>query len=722
MFVDVSLSKLKRAKAIVMKKAVDATKGQYEKLYDYQLELLRSNPDSTVVINKEDNTDPPIFKRMYICLDTCKKGFLAGCRKVIGLDGCFFKGAMSGELLCALGRDNNNQMYPVAWVVVDKENNGNWDWFCDLLSRDIKFEGRKDWVIISDQQKGIINAVMKWAPEAEHRNCARHIYANWKKEFNDKEWQKMFWACAKAPNQVLFNRARAKLAQKTRARAQAILNTHPQHWSRAWFRFYPIISMLEAIRIKVMVRIQEQRTKAERWHDQICPNIYKKLNMYIKQSGNCHAVCNGADKFEVRYYDHRFTVDLAKKECSCRYWQLSGLPCAHAISSIYFKTNSLDAYIADCYTVEKFKKIYSHCLEPLPSMATGHGDMKSIFVGQRVLPVRLGRPAFGPESLAFDHRGDGPYTGVSNGRVLRWRGAQRGWAEFAHNYKHETVGMCAAKKRLVVPESVCGRPLGLQFHRQSGDLYYADAYLGLMRVGRRGGVAEAVATEADGAPLNFVNGVDVDQDTGHVYFTDSSATYQRRLQRPKPSIPFCPCLINYTFISCSDYIMISLTGDATGRLLRYDPATGGAAVLATGLSFPNGVAVSADGTHVVVAETTPCRLLRHWLRGPAAGTTEPFADLPGYPDNVRRAGAGADADAGHDYYWVALNRDRSWLKEGITPRSVAAVRVRADTGAVVEALRGLGNATVSEVLERPGGALWLGSVDTPYVGLFRTGI
>ncbi|KAF8648020.1 hypothetical protein HU200_065055 [Digitaria exilis] len=217
----------------------------------------------------------------------------------------------------------------------------------------------------------------------------------------------------------------------------------------------------------------------------------------------------------------------------------------------------------------------------LPPMATCREEMESVYVGKRVLPVRLGRPAFGPESLAFDHRGDGPYTGVSNGR----------------------------------------------FHGASGDLYFADAYLGLMRVGRRGGLAEAVVTEAGGAPLNFANGVDVDQDTGHVYFTDSSATFQRRRRAA----------------ACS----------ATG----------------------------------------------------CAASTDHFADLPGYPDNVRRAGG--------DYYWVALNKDK--------PRSVAAVRVRAADGAVVEALRGLGNATLSEVVERPGGALWLGSVDTPYVGLFRSG-
>jgi hypothetical protein len=50
-----------------------------------------------------------------------KLGFKAGCRKVIGLDGCFCKGACQGELLCAIARDANNQMYPLAWAVVEQE-------------------------------------------------------------------------------------------------------------------------------------------------------------------------------------------------------------------------------------------------------------------------------------------------------------------------------------------------------------------------------------------------------------------------------------------------------------------------------------------------------------------------------------------------------------------------------------------------------------------------
>ena len=37
-----------------------------------------------------------------------------------------------------------------------------------------------------------------------------------------------------------------------------------------------------------------------------------------------------------------------------------------------------------------------------------------------------------------------------------------------------------------------------------------------------------VATEAGGELFNFLNGLDVDQRTGDVYFTDSSTTYSRR--------------------------------------------------------------------------------------------------------------------------------------------------------------------------------------------------
>jgi transposase-like protein len=61
-----------------------------------------------------------------------------------------------------------------------------------LLCRDLQIGDGDGWVVISDQQKEILKVVQTWLRNAEHRNCASHIYANWRKKFKKKEYQKMF--------------------------------------------------------------------------------------------------------------------------------------------------------------------------------------------------------------------------------------------------------------------------------------------------------------------------------------------------------------------------------------------------------------------------------------------------------------------------------------------------------------------------------------------------
>lgn len=76
-------------------------------------------------------------------------------------------------------------------------------------------------------------------------------------------------------------------------------------------------------------------------------------------------------------------------------------------------------------------------------------------------------------------------------------------------------------------EHICGRPLGLRFDKKTGDLYIADAYFGIMKVGPEGGLATSLTNEVDGVPLRFTNDLDIDEE-GNVYFTDTSSVFQRR--------------------------------------------------------------------------------------------------------------------------------------------------------------------------------------------------
>ena len=50
--------------------------------------------------------------------------------------------------------------------------------------------------------------------------------------------------------------------------------------------------------------------------------------------------------------------------------------------------------------------------------------------------------------------------------------------------------------------------------------------MGLLVVGPNGRLAASLAKEAEGVPFKFTNDVVVDQNSGIVYFTDSSAIFQ----------------------------------------------------------------------------------------------------------------------------------------------------------------------------------------------------
>jgi hypothetical protein len=137
--------------------------------------------------------------------------------------------------------------------------------------------------------------------------------------------------------------------------------------------------------------------------------------------------------------------------------------------------------------------------------------------------IRFRGEVQGPESVAFDPRGRGPYTGVADGRVVLWDGAR--WAYFAHASPNWTAERCGGPKaspmEYLRDEHVCGRALGIRFDKRNGDLYIADAYYGLCKVGPDGGLATPLAVDAD----------------GNVYFTDSSVLYQRRSVRSSCPMP-----------------------------------------------------------------------------------------------------------------------------------------------------------------------------------------
>jgi hypothetical protein len=60
--------------------------------------------------------------------------------------------------------------------------------------------------------------------------------------------------------------------------------------------------------------------------------------------------------------DWRYPVDIQKMTCSCRQWQITGLPCIHSLFFITFLRTpaaEIDQYVHEHYSIAKFNATYA---------------------------------------------------------------------------------------------------------------------------------------------------------------------------------------------------------------------------------------------------------------------------------------------------------------------------------------------------------------------------
>ena len=85
--------------------------------------------------------------------------------------------------------------------------------------------------------------------------------------------------------------------------------------------------MMEMIRSQVMKRITSKQAIGRKMKGDICPKIRKKLDLIIDMSYEYNAEFAGSAKAQVRGPEGQFSVDLDKRTCACRRWELTAIPC-----------------------------------------------------------------------------------------------------------------------------------------------------------------------------------------------------------------------------------------------------------------------------------------------------------------------------------------------------------------------------------------------------------
>ena len=338
-----------------------------------------------------------------------------------GIDGCFLKTMAKGQLLAAVGRDANNQIYPLAWAVVHKENTDTWVWFLQKLKKDLKLGNGDGFTLVSDRQKGLLIAVDEELPSIEHRMCARHIYGNLRKIYPNKpQMKKLFWSVVESHNEADYKESMKELEDYDKEVYDTLMARNPETCSRAFFtttcccedalnnnsesynktlekaRAMPLVEMLETMRRLAMRRIDLRKKKIQKHKGKFSLKVSKMIESETRFRKHCTSLPGPTGEFEVSENGMKYAVDMRARTCSCRRWDLTGIPCRHAlrIVSDHKKTYKTDNLVSHWYLTSKWQQQYSDSIKPVRGIkfwkpsgeSTLHAPPREISKGRKKKP------------------------------------------------------------------------------------------------------------------------------------------------------------------------------------------------------------------------------------------------------------------------------------------------------------------------------------------------
>ncbi|XP_057739624.1 uncharacterized protein LOC130956608 [Arachis stenosperma] len=71
--------------------------------------------------------------------------------------------------------------------------------------------------------------------------------------------------------------------------------------------------------------------------------------------------------YEVEKHPTKVTVDLGNQKCTCRFWQLTGLPCRHACAALALGGRRPEDQIHNWLGMATYNSAYQHNINPVPS-------------------------------------------------------------------------------------------------------------------------------------------------------------------------------------------------------------------------------------------------------------------------------------------------------------------------------------------------------------------
>ncbi|GLT45929.1 hypothetical protein SLA2020_197240 [Shorea laevis] len=370
-----------------------AVRGSFEQ--DYRLLpwycnlITITNPGSMALVYADSVVN--CFQRLFVSYHASIFGFLNACRPLIALDKTLLTNKYLGTLMLASGFDGEGSVFPLAFAVVDEENDDNWIWFISELRNllEINAENMPKLTILSDRQKAIVDGVEANFPTAFHGFCMSHLSDSFQREFNNPMIVNLFWEAAHALTNFEFDQKILQIREISPAAFAWIQNIPPRFWANAYFegtRFghvtanvadslkswiheassLPIIQMMECFRRKLMILFNECRERSMQWTGTLVPSAEGHVLGAIEHASAWRVLKANEAEFEVVSQEGAFRVDIRNRSCWCRGWELQGLPCTHAVAVLHSCRQNVHRFTESYFTVANYRKAYSQTIHPVP--------------------------------------------------------------------------------------------------------------------------------------------------------------------------------------------------------------------------------------------------------------------------------------------------------------------------------------------------------------------
>ncbi|XP_013633381.1 PREDICTED: uncharacterized protein LOC106339116 [Brassica oleracea var. oleracea] len=232
---------------------------------------------------------------------------------------------------------------------VDGEKDESWMWFMNKLRSVTSDEG--ELVFLSDRNARLIKSIREVFPMAAHGYCIWHLSQNVKRHvFNNRDaCANKFTECAHAYTVAEFDDLNDAFSRRyPSAAAYLEKSVEVRKWARSEI---PVTK-------KLVPTVEEELSK--RCLEARCLDVVEINSFHLEYN------VNGSDR-------KIYKVDLARKMCTCRCFDMDKIPCVHAAAAAKFLSVGRDLHLQEfCskyYLVELWALAYCRTIYHVPHMS-----------------------------------------------------------------------------------------------------------------------------------------------------------------------------------------------------------------------------------------------------------------------------------------------------------------------------------------------------------------